>query len=147
MEQAEAITVFSAINLDDKVIESIRKNKKVVAKLSNIIQIAGGKAEKSQGNLLYALSTKLPPTQDLYTPSFVAQIMNNNWKKVMQLEEAINFLKDRLKVVGDKYEINQSEFESASGVGINVTEADCHQMVDAAFEEHAAAIAEKKWDF
>jgi len=39
--------IFSVINIDEKVIESFRKNKKVVAKLSNIIEMAGGKAEKS----------------------------------------------------------------------------------------------------
>ena len=53
---------FRDINLDDKVIASISKNKKVVARLSGMIRMAGGKAEKSQGNLLYTLSTKLPPT-------------------------------------------------------------------------------------
>jgi len=83
MEIEEANKVFGAINLDDKVIDSIRKNKKVVAKLTNIIGFAGGKAEKTQGNLLYALSTKLPPSCESYTASFVEQIMNNNWTKVM----------------------------------------------------------------
>ena len=62
MEPAQAKEVFSKINLDEKVIDSIIKNKKVVAKLTNIIALAGGSAEKTQGNLLYTLSTKLPPT-------------------------------------------------------------------------------------
>ena len=53
---------FAAISLDEKVIASISKNKKVVASLTKIIDLAGGKANKTQGNLLYALSTKLPPT-------------------------------------------------------------------------------------
>ena len=38
---------FVAIGLDDKVIQAISKNKKVVAKLSAIVDMAGGKAEKS----------------------------------------------------------------------------------------------------
>ena len=66
MEKDQAIATFAVIQLDEKVIDSIRKNKKVVAKLSHIIQLAGGKSDKAQGNLLYALSTKLPPTQDNY---------------------------------------------------------------------------------
>ena len=73
---------------------------------------------------MYALSTKLPPTQESYVSSFVEQIMNNNWTKVMQLEEAIAFLSAKLASEGDKYVINKSEFETASGVGINVTDAD-----------------------
>jgi len=44
--------------------------------------MAGGKADKTQGNLLYALSTKLPPTLDQYTKSFVDCIMQNKWAKV-----------------------------------------------------------------
>lgn len=38
---------FTAIALDEKVIASITKNKKVVAKLSAIIDMAGGKANKT----------------------------------------------------------------------------------------------------
>ena len=47
MEQVEANKVFGVINLDEKVIDSIRKNKKVVAKLTHIIELAGGKADKA----------------------------------------------------------------------------------------------------
>ena len=54
--------ILAAIKLDEKDIANISKNKKIVAKLTSIIQLAGGKAEKLQGNLLYALSTKLPPS-------------------------------------------------------------------------------------
>ena len=73
---------FVAIGLDDKVIQAISKNKKVVAKLSAIIDMAGGKAEKSQGNLLYSLSTKLPPTLEQFTQAFVDRIMNNKWTRL-----------------------------------------------------------------
>jgi hypothetical protein len=45
------------INLDDKVIKDIVKNKKVAAKLISLQDMAGGKAEKKQGNMLYELST------------------------------------------------------------------------------------------
>jgi len=147
MEIAEAKQIFGAINLDDKVIDSIRKNKKVVAKLTHIIELAGGKAEKTQGNLLYALSTKLPPTQDSYAASFVEQIMNNNWTKVMQLEEGIEFVKSKLASDGGEFKINKADFEAASGVGINVTDADVQKLVDDAFDEHKDAIAELKYDF
>jgi len=103
----EATTkAFEAINLDEKVIGSISKNKKVVAKLTSIIELAGGKAEKGQGNMLYALSTKLPLTQDGYVSSFVDCIMSNKWTKVMQLEEAIEFLKAKLAAEGGEYKIN-----------------------------------------
>jgi len=94
---------FSAINLDEKVIESITKNKKVVAKLSTIVDMAGGKADKAQGNLLYSLATKLPPSCDSYTQSFVNCIMANKWTKQMQLDEAIGYLKERLADQGASF--------------------------------------------
>ena len=78
----DVTSTFQAINLDEKVIASISKNKKVVAKLTNIIGLAGGKSEKGQGNLLYALSTKLPLTQEPWVKHFVDQIMQNKWTKV-----------------------------------------------------------------
>lgn len=43
---SDITATFQAINLDEKVIASISKNKKVVAKLTNIIGIAGGKSSK-----------------------------------------------------------------------------------------------------
>jgi glutaminyl-tRNA synthetase len=147
MEADKAIEVFSKINLDAKVIESIRKNKKVVAKLSTMIELAGGKAEKTQGNLLYTLSTKLPPTQDAYAKQFVEQIMKNNWTKVMQLDEAVTFLKSKLIAVGETYIIDAKEFEEATGVGINLTEEDVQKMVDDIWAENQKEIDEKKWDF
>ena len=80
-EQAKAL--IANIGLDEKVIEVVCKNKKLVAKLGSIIEMAGGKSDKNQGNLLYALSTKLPPTQDPWVKSFVDSIMSGKWSKVM----------------------------------------------------------------
>lgn len=99
---------FAAISLDEKVIASISKNKKVVASLSKIIDLAGGKANKTQGNLLYALSTKLPPTQDGYVQTFIDCIMKDKWNRVMQLDEAITFLKAKLASDGASYVIDQA---------------------------------------
>ena len=118
----DSINKIKAIQLDDKVVESISKNKKVVAKLGSIVDMAGGKAEKSQGNLLYALSTKLPPSMDKYTQSFVDCIMANKWARVNNIDEAISYVKAQLQSVGDEYKIDTAKFEEASGVGINVTE-------------------------
>lgn len=42
----DVTAAFAAIYLDEKVIASISKNKKVVKSLMNIIGLAGGKADK-----------------------------------------------------------------------------------------------------
>ena len=47
MSQEEAVKIFGVIEMDEKTIDNVRKNKKVVAKLQNIISLAGGKASKS----------------------------------------------------------------------------------------------------
>jgi hypothetical protein len=44
-EQAKAL--ISNIGLDEKVIEVVCKNKKLVAKLGSIVEMAGGKADKT----------------------------------------------------------------------------------------------------
>jgi len=130
MDIEQAIAKFSVINLDPKVITSFAANKKVTTRLSAMIEMAGGKAEKTQGNLLYTLSTKLPPTQEEYMKSFVEQIMSNNWTKVMQIEEAVAFMKDKLTKEGTSFVIEKKEFETASGVGVTVTDQDCHNLVE-----------------
>ena len=73
--------------------------------------------------------------------------MNNNWTKTMQLDEAFDFLKAMLKEHGDKYVIDTKAFESASGVGINITEQDVKNMLDAEWAKNAKDIEAKGWDF
>lgn len=51
--------------------------------------------------------------------------MANKWNRVMQIDEAIEFLKAKLATVGSSYVIDQKEFDLASGVGIIITEDDC----------------------
>ena len=54
---------FLAIGLDPKFLESNMKNKKVVTRLSEVIDLAGIKeANKTVGNLLYGIATKMPET-------------------------------------------------------------------------------------
>jgi hypothetical protein len=79
---------------------------------------------------LYTLSTKLPPTQDEYLQSFVDQIMKNNWTRVMQLDEAITFIKAQLTKTGATFKVDVKEFEIASGVGINLSDDDIQKLVD-----------------
>jgi hypothetical protein len=109
--------------------------------------MAGGKAEKAQGNLLYTLSTKLPPSMDKYTQTFVDCIMANKWARVMNIDEAIAYVKEKLQSVGDEYTIDLKDFELASGAGIDVTEEDCQKLVDETFADYKSEIEQLGWDF
>jgi len=137
---------FVGIGLEPSVVKTF-KDKKVIARLEAIIDMAGGSAEKSQGTLLYHLSTKLPPTQDPYTNVYVEYIMSKKWSKKMQVDEAIEFLKDKLKKEGEGYKINHEEFDGASGVGVNLTDADLQKLVDDTFNDFSSDIQNSGWGF
>lgn len=120
MEDSKA--KLAAICLDEKVIKTLLKNANLVKRLTHMIELAGGKATKTQGLLLYKLSAILPPTQDKYTKSFVDNIMADKWSKDLQITEAIEHVKAQLTEKGDVYVVDQAAFDKASGVGIVVTE-------------------------
>lgn len=73
--------------------------------------------------------------------------MKNKWTKVLQIDEAIAFLKEKLSVAGASYVIEQEAFETASGVGINITDADVTKLVEEAFKFHEKDLDAQKWDF
>ena len=138
---------LAAICLDDKVIKTLLQNAKLVTRLASMIEIAGGKATKPQGQFLYKLSAILPPTQDKYTKSFVDNIMQDKWVKELQITEGIEYVKQQLTAKGDQYVIDQAEFDRVSGVGINVTDKEIEALVAQGFEHYKAEIAEQEWAF
>lgn len=73
--------------------------------------------------------------------------MSNKWNRVMQIDEAIEFMKQKLASVGSSYVVDQKDFDFASGVGIVVTENDCKKLVEDAFEEHKEEIKKLQYDF
>lgn len=121
-----------AIQLDEKVITSISKNKKVVDRMLRFIDLAGGESNKVQGNLIYHL-VALPAKLDAYADSYVKMIMANKFTKKVQIDEGIVWMAKLVDTQGENYKVNQADFEKATGVGINYSEADCQKVVDEAF--------------
>lgn len=61
-------TLFLAIGLDAKVVDSTLKNKKVTQRLKEVVELAGiTQASKTVGNLLYGVATKMPETTFIHT--------------------------------------------------------------------------------
>lgn len=59
-DTAQYQTLFLAIGLDPKVVDSITKNKKVSLRLKEVIEASGvSSANKTVGNLLYMAATKM----------------------------------------------------------------------------------------
>jgi len=64
--------LFLAIGIDAKVVDSTLKNKKVTQRLKDVIDHAGIKeANKTVGNLLYGVATKMPETTHHHTKFFI----------------------------------------------------------------------------
>lgn len=60
----------------------------------------------------------------------------------MQLDEGIKWLETQVKKHGgDSYQLDQAEFEAASGVGVVITEQMIEAAVQKLFEENKDAIA------
>ena len=63
---------FLAIGLDPKVVESTLKNKKVTQRLKEVVDFANLKeSNKTLGNLLYGVATKMPETTYHHTKFLV----------------------------------------------------------------------------
>ena len=61
-------TLFLAIGIDTKVVESTLKNKKVTQRLKDVVEQAGiTEASKIIGNFLYGIATKMPETTFIHT--------------------------------------------------------------------------------
>ncbi len=66
--ESELETKFLAIGLDQKVVKSTLKNKKLSTRLTEVIATAGiTECDKAQGNLLYKLASEMPEILDQFT--------------------------------------------------------------------------------
>jgi glutaminyl-tRNA synthetase len=94
----EDSTLFLAIGLDPKVVESTLKNKKVTHRLKEVVELAGIKeANKTVGNLLYGVATKMPETTFIHTQFLIQHVLNENIQRPLQLDEAIAYLGDLVR--------------------------------------------------
>ena len=135
---------FLAVGIVPNTVDNIVKNKKVSERLAEVLNIAGVKeCDRTIGNLLYALSTKLPEQVYSKTNLVTELIVSLKVKSNKQLDAAINYL----KVNSHLEAINQGELETASGVGVVVTPEEIKELVAKLFAENAAKITELKHSF
>ena len=136
---------FAAISLDPKVIESTLKNAKVSAKLKEVVAISGlTTCDKTVGNLLYEVATKVPPTIEDKTKLITEYVVSGKFNKKMQVDEAIKYLKEHGQ---DGTELDIPAFETFTGVGIVVTDEEIQKFIDDLFEENKEEITAKTHSF
>jgi glutaminyl-tRNA synthetase len=139
---------FLAIGLDAKRVESLLKNKKVSARLREVLEIAGvTTCDKHIGNLIDFMAGKLPDNLQNRTKLLCDFIIEGKLTKTPQIEAGVDFLSHITKTKGAETEIDRDEFASVCGVGVVVSDEEIEQVVKRVFEENKEAIAAKGHDF
>ena len=135
--------LFLAIGIDAKVVDSTLKNKKVTQRLKEVIDLAGIKeANKTVGNLLYGVATKMPETTFHHTKFFIDQVLADKIQRALQLDEGIKYVSEVVRKQGAEAKINQEEFNREAGIGITVSDEEVVTTIDKIFGENDAAIKE-----
>ena len=135
--------LFLAIGLDPKVAESTLKNKKVTQRLKEVIELAGIKeANKTVGNLLYGIATKMPETTFIHTKFFIDQVLGEKSQHALQLDEGIRYVAEVVRKLGAEVKINEDEFKKEAGIGITVSDEEVVSTIEKIFEENDALIKE-----
>lgn len=135
--------LFLAIGLDPKVAESTLKNKKVTQRLKEVIELAGIKeANKTVGNLLYGIATKMPETTFIHTKFFIDQVLGDKIQRALQLDEGIRYVAEVVRKLGAEAKINEDEFKKEAGIGITVSDEEVVSTIEKIFEENDALIKE-----
>lgn len=137
-----------AIGITESTIKDILKNEKVTIKFMEVLDIAEIKTcPKEKGALLYAVATKVKPLLQPYLKSFVMMVATDKWNRVMQLDEGMKYLDEKVKKHGDSYVIDEAEFNAASGVGVVISPEMIAEAVDKLFADNAEAIKTQQHDF
>lgn len=131
MSVEELSAIFAKVGFEDKKIKEIVKNNKVSASLAEVIEKAGLLSEsttlpvdKTETALLHHLAALLKGKQVEGIEHIGAGITNKKLKSNLQVAEALKYVESH-----DNDSFNQEEFETASGVGQEVTAEQTKQII------------------
>lgn len=140
MENLEKL--FVDISIAPNTVKNILKNAKVSAKLSELCSLGEiTTADKTVGNLLYTLSTKLPEDLGEHSKILVEYIRDGKITSPDRLTAAFTSLRE----MGSNFD--SAKLDTDCGVGVVVTQEEVDAVVKRLFEENKAEIDEKQWDF
>jgi len=136
-------TRLANIGLQKDVIKNALANKKVTARLEQVLNLAKcEECTKQKGALLYKIATKVPPGFDHRLEILVKYVSENKIVTDSQIEAAIAYI----KTIGDAT-VDLKEFEAAAGVGVVVTDQQIKDTIKALFELHKDAILKERYTF
>ena len=133
-EAKDATARFLAIGLAESAVTNLVKNKKATESLIELLdQCEISECPKEKGALLQALATKLKPAQMQYKKELGMQIKNDKWRTTLQLDEGINFVKNKMASEGKGYAIDFDEMDKETGVGVVISDNQITEAIEAAF--------------
>jgi Glutaminyl-tRNA synthetase, non-specific RNA binding region part 1 len=120
-------------------------NAKLTAALVDIVKAHGLESgcNKATAALIVQVGSTLPPSAAPHRPLLVRKILSRDIASNDQCTAAIKYLKAH---AADS-EIDEAEFDKASGVGVVVSDADVAAAVAAAMAQSEAAIKEERYRF
>ncbi|BBN05975.1 glutaminyl-tRNA synthetase [Marchantia polymorpha subsp. ruderalis] len=141
-KNAEAKELFLKIGLEDKTAQNAVANPKVTANLIAVIVEAGLQegCGRSVGNLLYSIATKFPNNALNHRPTLLQYVTAGKIKSIPQVEAAFGFLS---KFGPEPY--NLAEFESACGVGVEVSQEEIQAAVKAVIEKQKDMLLQQRY--
>lgn len=134
---------LSKIGLQKDVIKNALANKKLAAKLGEILDIAKiDSCPKQKGALLYKIATKLPPGFEKRLELITKYVAEDKITTDAQLESALTYI----RTIGDS-DLNIKEFEENAGVGIVVSDKDIEDLIRKMFEENKEEIVKERYAY
>lgn len=143
----ERTALLKTIGLSDVKAKETLQNESVTSNLLSIIpeaQKLSGKdgISKQQGNLLYALGTRMKEQIINHRSMLVNYIMEDKIANDLQLNSAFEYLLENLKGP-----VNVKNFEEASGIGIKVTGEEIEEVVEEVIKKHEKDLVERRYQF
>lgn len=137
-----AVELFIKIGLDERTARNTVANNKVTNNLLAVIHEAGvtDGCSRNIGNLLYTVATKFPANALVHRPILAEYVVSSKIKTPAQLDAALAFFSH---VGPDKF--NPSDFETACGVGVEVSNEEIEHTVGEIFEENKTTILEQRY--
>uniref|UniRef100_H2Z216 Probable glutamine--tRNA ligase n=1 Tax=Ciona savignyi TaxID=51511 RepID=H2Z216_CIOSA len=135
-------SLFVAAGLTEQKANETLKNKQVSASFAEAIELAKHTCEvdKSVGNLLYQISTRLKHKHHL--PTIVSYVASKKLKTDIQLNCALDYLKNNPSMP-----LDESKFSEASGVGVEVSPAQIEDVIEKLVEANKAELLEQRYKF
>ncbi|XP_051526111.1 glutamine--tRNA ligase [Myxocyprinus asiaticus] len=142
---ADAVSLFMSIGLSEQKAKETLKNEALSSTLKKAIDQAQGLLgsagiDKSTGTLLYSMVTRL---KDVNRLSFLTEyIITRKITTDLQLSVALDFVKSH-----PQDPVDQSEFEMACGVGVEVTPEQIEDAVELIIKKHKEQLLAERYLF